>query len=302
MAKQIVNIGTSPNDKTGDPLRTAFSKINDNFTELYPIPEDVTYTVAADGDPAGVDDFDSLDLALTFLDSPSITTASKITFELNDGVHLMESAYSFSNKRFELKSASSNKSLCTVSRTAGSSATEFIRMIDCVVNCYSITFDCTVGGGADKSFSSILSCHSTNIEVASCDFKSSNFPIQLLKNSYAYVYTSTIDNCFYGISAQFDSVCELVGTVTINACNYGIHAEATGKVFASYFAGLNANITVSNCTWVGINAVHGGQVSLVSTIPPTLTGNTLDTNIPLNEIQYNGGYISDGTGPLSFKP
>ena len=35
MAKKIINIGQSINDKSGDPLRTAFSKINDNFTELY---------------------------------------------------------------------------------------------------------------------------------------------------------------------------------------------------------------------------------------------------------------------------
>ena len=35
MAKQIINIGTVANDGTGDPLRTAFDKANDNFTELY---------------------------------------------------------------------------------------------------------------------------------------------------------------------------------------------------------------------------------------------------------------------------
>jgi hypothetical protein len=35
MAKQTINIGTTPNDKTGDQLRTAFTKVNSNFTELY---------------------------------------------------------------------------------------------------------------------------------------------------------------------------------------------------------------------------------------------------------------------------
>lgn len=35
MAKQTINIGTSANDGTGDPLRDAFDKCNDNFTELY---------------------------------------------------------------------------------------------------------------------------------------------------------------------------------------------------------------------------------------------------------------------------
>jgi hypothetical protein len=39
MAKQTINIGTGPNTGTGDPLRTAFIKVNDNFTEVYNIAQ-----------------------------------------------------------------------------------------------------------------------------------------------------------------------------------------------------------------------------------------------------------------------
>lgn len=35
MAKQTIGVGTSANDGTGDNLRDAFIKVNDNFTELY---------------------------------------------------------------------------------------------------------------------------------------------------------------------------------------------------------------------------------------------------------------------------
>lgn len=35
MTKQTINIGSAANDKTGDPLRIAFDKVNQNFTELY---------------------------------------------------------------------------------------------------------------------------------------------------------------------------------------------------------------------------------------------------------------------------
>jgi len=35
MAKQIINIGTAANARNGDPLRTAFNKSNENFTEMY---------------------------------------------------------------------------------------------------------------------------------------------------------------------------------------------------------------------------------------------------------------------------
>ena len=35
MAQQVINIGTAPNDGLGDPLRTAFGKTNNNFTQLF---------------------------------------------------------------------------------------------------------------------------------------------------------------------------------------------------------------------------------------------------------------------------
>ena len=35
MSKRVINIGSAPNDGTGDPLRTGLSKVNDNFTEIY---------------------------------------------------------------------------------------------------------------------------------------------------------------------------------------------------------------------------------------------------------------------------
>jgi hypothetical protein len=52
MAKQIVNIGTTANDNTGDSLRVAGGKINDNFDELYAQTgwisyEDTTHTVGS---------------------------------------------------------------------------------------------------------------------------------------------------------------------------------------------------------------------------------------------------------------
>jgi|13_taG_2_1085334.scaffolds.fasta_scaffold00005_12 hypothetical protein len=35
MAKQVVDIGQAPNDGTGDPIRVAMDKLNDNFNEVY---------------------------------------------------------------------------------------------------------------------------------------------------------------------------------------------------------------------------------------------------------------------------
>lgn len=35
MTQQVINIGASANDGTGDPIRVAFTKCNSNFSELY---------------------------------------------------------------------------------------------------------------------------------------------------------------------------------------------------------------------------------------------------------------------------
>ena len=35
MARQVINIGSAPNDGTGDSIRVALDKCNDNFEELY---------------------------------------------------------------------------------------------------------------------------------------------------------------------------------------------------------------------------------------------------------------------------
>jgi len=37
MTQQIVNTGTTPNDKTGDSIRAAFIKVNNNFNEVYSV-------------------------------------------------------------------------------------------------------------------------------------------------------------------------------------------------------------------------------------------------------------------------
>ena len=52
MAKQVIAVGTTSNDGTGDTLRDAMVKVNDNFTEAYNFTgwqqiTDTTYTVAS---------------------------------------------------------------------------------------------------------------------------------------------------------------------------------------------------------------------------------------------------------------
>jgi len=55
MAQQIINTGAVPNDNSGDPLRIAFNKCNDNFSELFESVEanGYLYVPAISGAPSG---------------------------------------------------------------------------------------------------------------------------------------------------------------------------------------------------------------------------------------------------------
>lgn len=83
MTKQVINVGIVANDKRGDPLRTAFTKANQNFTELYTltstIPTDVsdltdTTNLLGGGGSTGLFSFDGNSVTISNDDMDLITT------------------------------------------------------------------------------------------------------------------------------------------------------------------------------------------------------------------------------------
>lgn len=90
MAKQTINIGTVANDGTGDPLRSAFDKANDNFTELYgagalSIASDILTYTKADGTTSTVDLTPYLDEDARSIASGTLNGATGIvTFTRDD--------------------------------------------------------------------------------------------------------------------------------------------------------------------------------------------------------------------------
>ena len=62
MALQVINVGSSPNDGTGDAIRTAYIKCNDNFAEIYSRVQTTppTSPSGSAGDTAGMYAFDSI--------------------------------------------------------------------------------------------------------------------------------------------------------------------------------------------------------------------------------------------------
>lgn len=83
MAQQTINIGTTANDGTGDPLRTAFDKANDNFNEIY-----ANDFVTADriADNIQLDGTESLGVPSgTTAQRPSVPAAGMFRYNTTDG-------------------------------------------------------------------------------------------------------------------------------------------------------------------------------------------------------------------------
>ena len=55
MTQQTINLGSGANSGNGDPLRTAFTKVNANFTELYAASVGITVSNTAPSLPSAGD-------------------------------------------------------------------------------------------------------------------------------------------------------------------------------------------------------------------------------------------------------
>jgi hypothetical protein len=89
MAKQVINIGAIANDGTGDPVRTAFDKSNDNFTELYGKPDlslsaNTLTLTRADGSTDTVDLSIYLDEDSRSISSGTVNESGIVTFIRDD--------------------------------------------------------------------------------------------------------------------------------------------------------------------------------------------------------------------------
>ncbi|RRH98096.1 hypothetical protein EH240_20080 [Mesorhizobium tamadayense] len=88
MAQQTINIGAAPDDGTGDPVRDAFDKANQNFTELYgavaALPEQIRDVIGA-----------------------ALVNGSNVTISVNDGADTITIAASGggSGQKFKVRAA-----------------------------------------------------------------------------------------------------------------------------------------------------------------------------------------------------
>lgn len=92
MAKKLVNTGLQPDDNTGDPLRDAFNKINDNFNEVYSSLGDGTDLGLAIDDDGNIDINNDLTVTGDLVVNGTTTTISSETVTFEDNILLINKA------------------------------------------------------------------------------------------------------------------------------------------------------------------------------------------------------------------
>jgi len=100
MAKLHINLGDAPNDRTGDPLRTAFEKVNSNFDELYARTGDDIQIPALAGNTGKV--LTTNGTALSWEDGLSVT-------DFGEGFSLTSSDKIVTNKLYSTNQTNSNQ-------------------------------------------------------------------------------------------------------------------------------------------------------------------------------------------------
>lgn len=277
-----------------------------NGNSAVPIRESIELTVAADGDPAGVDDFDTFEEAVAWASTQSTAGSSSVTLLLADGQHIISDIHTDSNEAYNIsditlffKSASEDKSLCTITLATGSLAeylwfTVFYRSKVAFEN---ITVDPQANGSATAKLTTWFNVfENSTLYVTGSTLTNMQQAVFCLDGGQAIISNTEISYCSTaGIRLTRDCFIQLENTITIDNCARGIYIESLSRGQV-YYTGA---VTISNSS---VDAIRIFQSTFTAgTGSFTLTTNTEDTNIPINEIQYDGTYISDGTAALTFK-
>ncbi len=238
------------------------------------ISDTVTKTVGIDKD------FSSLHEAIKWVESHAFIGQGRVILRLDDGIHILGGEGTFNEKSWSyyefkfanmvIESVSGNRTACTITLDAFNDG-DMYPTIFTVYNSW-ITFN-------DVTFNPAF-------------------------NGYPHYFHVTIADCYTGSAFVIDN------GFFVNFLNVAFWLNSSGKFDDSTFNSaayaaiynLGGKIDINTCSFVSCStALHCNGSSLINGTSMTFTNNTQNSNIPFNEMQYDASFITDNTGPLSFK-
>ena len=272
MARQNINIGSSANDGTGDPLRTAFDKINDNFIELY----------GTDGD--------------------SNTLAANLDI---NGWNIISSR---SNEDIRILPAGTGGVIASAVRIAGTTiSSDDSTQITIAENVQTtgtlnVSGAATISGAATLSTSLALASGATVTAILDEDAMGSDSATALATQQSIKAYVDS------QVTAQdLDFACDDSTSLSIDLDSEALQFSGGNGITT---AGTNNTVTISVDTGTVVTLTDSQTLTnKVLTSPtissPTITGVTTTTSLTTNDITSNGSNANitinpQGTGTIEL--
>lgn len=226
--------------------------------------------------------FSTFHEAMKWVEKQSVSGLGYIELVLEDGIHeagvpnvTNTMGYAIGNIKLSIVSASYDEDQCIISLPSGTDVGHNIPVIFVVGNGGNLKLDALTIDPKAQDTDNVNADNMTAITVytggiadIACDIKNCDTGVFLASVAKAKIISSNISLCQDAIRCAYASEAT-ISSSDIFDCTTGIQfTDTTNKVMLTSV---------------------------------TFTTNTTDTSIPLNEIQYLGGYISDGTAALSFK-
>ena len=264
-----------------------------------------TVASATSADPSAFD-FSTLHDALRWVEKKQIFNAGTIALGLDDGMHYLGrqgpgeidaasgSYYNFSNTNIALlsMSMSGNCVLTMDPYDDGDAGPKIISAFNSILQFVGLVINEDAGGYLYPLQVAFVTCYKTTVSVSMAMINGFYEAFSLDAGSQLKASQLTIENIDGAIRARNRSSIAATG-MTIDGASSLIY----GPILVD-----NSDIYISSGeiknSLYGVYTQQGGKAVLESV---TLTNNTNDANIPLNEIQYNGAYVSTANAPLTLK-
>ena len=295
MSQEIIDFGSYPNDANADPVRTAFQKTQNNFTELY--------TILNVGGVQAV-------IASTGLDQDVQT--GTVTLTANIATVTIQTGNSL------VVGVTSNPTANSATIATGS--TPFVIDLADTVTTANVVATRLTGTLVTSAQPNIISLGTLTSLTSSGNIVAPRFKGNVIANTVtadSYTAPSSNTRILYNKSGIIDGSSELtwnestlsvIGNITADNANLG------DEVTANYFTGVLTTSDQPNITSVGtlLNANTSGNFSAAGNVIATTFRGNVDANTiianaytaPVNssttELLYNKAGVIDGTSKLTW--
>jgi hypothetical protein len=331
MSQKFINIGSTPNDSTGDPLRTAFDKINQNFNEVYSNVAGSNFKFQVNTmttnlgnitiSPLGSAVIVGTNNQLYLQGTAASTSTSTGTLVVNGGVGIAGDLHigGYFVAPYASFSQIQNTPIGTITPALGSfttlTATDLsvsnsvsINNTLSVINNFSagsvstgvLTATSVTAGSGSGTFQNLYSIES----IFSNAFVNGLTAINLL-TSNAYITGGTIS----GVSISINGVDNTpIGATTPNTAVFTKMTTANAQITGGNISGVTLNVTALNSTPIGNSIPSTGVFTNVTTSnggqhigyhTGAIGANVANTGVFTNVTTSNGGqHIGYHTGAI----